>query len=222
MIRDRTLYGLTNPPRRVRRELEATPPVELLDRAVESQGSLLDEVEERNTEAAIALRDRYHQAEVRLDHLPLGDGVAPLDPLRERDLFGRREQLVPPDIGEEELQAVSRAGDGVGLVLSLRCDLLLGVRGLAGSPDLDRVGLELALQELGLLLSEIVLDDERLEVGRLQVSAVLLAALDERLHMLGLKQFDELVLRQSGVSILSARRSNKRTECMTRFGLFPG
>jgi hypothetical protein len=41
------------------------------------------------------------------------------------------------------------------------------------------------------------------------VSTVLFAALDERLDVLGLKQFDELVLRQLGVSILSARRSNK-------------
>jgi hypothetical protein len=38
---------------------------------------------------------------------------------------------------------------------------------------------------------------------------VLLATLDERLYVLGLKQFDELVLRQSLASILSARRSYK-------------
>jgi hypothetical protein len=69
------------------------------------------------------------------------------------------------------------------------------------------VGFELALQELGLFLAEVVLDDERLEVGGLQMATVLLAALDERLYVLGLKQFDELVLRQSRVSILSLRPS---------------
>ena len=50
--------------------------------------------------------------------------------------------------------------------------------------DLDGVGLELALQELGLVLPEVVLDDERLELGCLEMPAVLFGAFDECLQML--------------------------------------
>jgi len=68
-------------------------------------------------------------------------------------------------------------------------------------------------------------EDERLELGGLEMPAVLLGALDEGLEMLGLEQFDELVLRQSAVSVLSIRsfgESNKLTECRELFLLIPG
>src|SRR5918996_1349439 len=128
VVRDRPLHGLADPPRRVRREHEAATPVELLDRAVEPERSLLDEVEEGDAEAAVALGDGHDEAEVRLDHRPLGDGVAPLDALRERDLLRRRQQLVATDVGEEELQAVGGARDGTRLVLRL-LGLLPGLLG---------------------------------------------------------------------------------------------
>jgi hypothetical protein len=57
VVRDRPLDGLTDPPRRVRRELESAAPVELLDRAVEPERALLDEIEEGDAEAAVALGD---------------------------------------------------------------------------------------------------------------------------------------------------------------------
>ena len=71
--------------------------------------------------------------------------------------------------------------------------------------------LELALKELGLVLAEVVLEHERLELGGLQMAAVLLGALDQRLQMLGLEQFDELVLGQSAVSVLSLRSFSRAT-----------
>src|SRR5262249_48109564 len=40
LVRDRALTRLADPPRRVRRELVAAPPVELLDRAVEADHAL--------------------------------------------------------------------------------------------------------------------------------------------------------------------------------------
>src|SRR5690349_17315966 len=46
-VRDTSLHRLADPPRRVRRELVATPPVELLDGADEADDPLLDEVEQR-------------------------------------------------------------------------------------------------------------------------------------------------------------------------------
>src|SRR6185436_21185331 len=112
------------------RELEPAPPVELLDCAVEAERALLDEIEERNADPAVALRDRHDEPEVRLDHHALGDRVSPLDALRERDLLGGGEQLVPPHVREEELEAVSCAGDGARLVALLGDGILLldGIR----------------------------------------------------------------------------------------------
>jgi hypothetical protein len=116
---------------------------------------------------------------------------------------------VASDVGEEELEAVSRAGDRVGLVLRLAGLLLLLVG--FGTRDLDGVGLELALKELGLLFAEIVLERERVELGSLQMATVLLGALDQRLYVLGLEQFDELVLRQLGPSVLSISPGEQQT-----------
>src|SRR5262245_25064024 len=61
MVRDRALDRLADPPRCVGRELEPPAPVELLDRAVETERSLLDQIEEGDAEPAIALRDRDDQ-----------------------------------------------------------------------------------------------------------------------------------------------------------------
>src|SRR5262245_1897591 len=68
VIRHGALHRLADPPRGVGRELEAASPVELLDGAVQPQRSLLDQVEERNAEPTVALRDRDDEPEVRLDH----------------------------------------------------------------------------------------------------------------------------------------------------------
>src|SRR5215467_6521041 len=76
VIRDRALHRLPDPPGRVRRELEPAAPVELLDRAVQPERPLLDQVEERNAESAVPLRDRDDEAQVRLDHVALGRYVA--------------------------------------------------------------------------------------------------------------------------------------------------
>src|SRR6266516_1567185 len=124
VVRDRALHRLADPPRRVRRELVAAAPVELLDRAVEAERSLLDQVQERDAEPAVTLRDRDDQAQVRLDHPALGGQVAALDRLREHDLLGRSQQLVAADIGQEELQAVGGADE------HLRLGLLGGLLGL--------------------------------------------------------------------------------------------
>src|SRR4051812_8416007 len=109
VVRNRALHALADPPGRVRRELVAATPVELLDSAVQAERALLDQVEERHAEPAVALRDRYDEAQVRFDHPALGAAVATLDGLREHDLFVGGEQLVLADVGEEELQAVARA-----------------------------------------------------------------------------------------------------------------
>jgi hypothetical protein len=83
MVRHGALHRLTDPPRGVRREFVAPAPVELLDRTIQAERSLLDEIEERNTKTSVALRDRHDEPKVRLDHDALRDRVAPLDPLCE-------------------------------------------------------------------------------------------------------------------------------------------
>src|SRR5439155_25642492 len=94
LVRDRALTGLPDPPGGVRRELEAAPPVELLDGTVEPDDAVLDQVEQWDVVSLIALGDRDHEPEVGVDHALLGRGIAALDPLRERYLFGRREQRI--------------------------------------------------------------------------------------------------------------------------------
>ena len=108
LVGERARDRLADPPRRVGRELVALAPVELLGGAHEADRPLLDQVEERQTLVAVALRDRDDEAEVRLDHLLLRAMVAALDPLRELDLLGGGQQLDLADVLEEELERVGR------------------------------------------------------------------------------------------------------------------
>ena len=105
-VRDRPLHGLADPPRRVRGELEVAAPVELLDRPVQSQHALLDQVEERHALAAVLLGDRDHQAQVRLDHAALGDHVAALDRLGQLHLFVLGQQRIATGLTQEQVEAV--------------------------------------------------------------------------------------------------------------------
>ena len=190
MVGDGALHRLADPPGRVGRELEAAAPVELLDGAVEAERALLDQVEERDAEAAVALGDRDDQPQVRLDHPPLGGQVAALDRLREHDLLGRGQQLVAADVGQEELQAVGRADERLRRAAraafsgSAFSALLLGQR-LA---HLEADGLELARQLLDLVVGEVVLERECLELGRLD-EAALFGAFEQGARALGLQQF---------------------------------
>jgi hypothetical protein len=121
---------------------------------------------------------------------------------------------VAADVGEEELQAVGRAGElrgGRRLRLWLRLGgrlllLRLALRGRLA--DLETDPLELARQFLDLLLVEVELERERLELRRLDVAA-LLGALDEGARLVGLQQFVKLVLRQF-LSVPSALRRKRQ------------
>ena len=153
LVRDRALAGLTDPPGRVGRELEALAVVELLHRAVEADRAVLDQVEQRQAVALVALRDRDDEAQVRVRHPLLRGLVALLDPLRERDLFGRGQERVPPDLVQEELQAVgAAAGRGAEVEPGLR---VVGGRRLL---DLDVGRAERSPQRLDGVLVEIVLE----------------------------------------------------------------
>ena len=143
----------------VGRELEAAPPVELLDCADEAERALLDEVEEREPLVAVVLRDRDDEPEVRLDHPLLRLHVAALDPLRELDLLRGRQELVPARLAQEELQRIGRRLDG-----RRQRDDGLGVGRLLD--DLDRALVELPQNGVLLELRELVGLGDLGEVGR--------------------------------------------------------
>ena len=155
LVGDRARHCLPDPPGRVGGELEPLAPVELLRRAHEPDRPLLDQVEERQPLVAVALRDRDDEAEVRLDHRLLRGVVAALDPLRELDLLGRREERHLADVLQEELQRVGR-------------DLGLGRLPRALALGLDRLGL--GDDDLDLLLVERVV--ERVDLRGVEVELV--------------------------------------------------
>jgi hypothetical protein len=135
--------------------------------------------------------------------------VAALDPLREHDLFGGGEQLVPADVGKEELQAVGGAGDRD----SGRSGLLLRRLGRLGGLLLGRVGgrrssgrladfeagaLQLPRELFALVVVQLELVREGLDLGGID-EAALLRALDDGADLVRLEQFVKLVLRQGSL-----------------------
>ena len=120
------LDRLTDPERPVGGELEAAPPVELLDGTDQSEHPLLYEVLHRQPVALVPARLRNDQAQVRVDHPLLGLEVAALDPLGELDLLGGGQEWMRTSATEEQLKRVANPGTTVG----------------AGcSPELRRVGM---------------------------------------------------------------------------------
>ena len=105
-VLEAALDRLTDPEGRVRGELEALPPVELLRSADQAQHALLDEVTQGEALALVLTRHGDHQPQVRVDHPVLGDHVAPLDALGQHDLLGGGQQRVLPRLVEEELEGV--------------------------------------------------------------------------------------------------------------------
>src|SRR6266446_6931337 len=109
LVGDGTRDGLTDPPRRVRRELVALVVVELLDRADQAHVAFLDQIEERHAAPDVLLGDRHDQPEVRLGQpllrlvsalVPLGQPVAGdavrLERFRAHARLGRPVGLAPP------------------------------------------------------------------------------------------------------------------------------
>ena len=69
LIGDRARDGLTNPPRRVGRELVAAAVLEFFDRLHETDVAFLDQVEELQSAVRVLLGDRDDEAKVRDDQL---------------------------------------------------------------------------------------------------------------------------------------------------------
>src|SRR6266511_3933718 len=181
LVGQRARHRLTDPPGRVRRELEAFAVVELLRSADESDRPLLDQIEEGQTLVPVLLGDRDDETEIGLDHLLLRTMVATLDPLRELDLLRGGEEVDLADVLEEELQGVSRD-------LARLLDLLLFL--LHAGHDLDLKLLERVVKvvDLGRLQVELVERDR--DFVRAQL-AVLPPRLEERLGVLRLHEVDD-------------------------------
>ena len=164
LVRDRALAGLADPPRRVGRELEALAVVELLDRPVEADRAVLDQVEQRQAVALIALAIETTSRRFAFVIRSFAT-IAALDPLRERDLLGGGQKLVAADLVQEELQAVGRADR----------------RGRRSSPSsassaassISTSAAASGAERLDGLLVEVVLDVQRLELGGGHVPALL-------------------------------------------------
>src|SRR5207302_7628579 len=106
LVRERARDRLADPPGRIRRELVAAPPVELLDRADEAERPLLDQVEERHALVSVVLGDGDDEPQVRLDHPLLRLDVAALEALRELDLLRRGQERMAAGLAQEELERV--------------------------------------------------------------------------------------------------------------------
>ena len=71
LVRDRARDGLTDPPRRIGRELVAAAILELVDRLHQADIAFLDQVEELQAAVGVFLGDGDDEAEVRLHHFLL-------------------------------------------------------------------------------------------------------------------------------------------------------
>ena len=108
LVGDRAGHRLADPPGRVGGELEALAVVELLDRADQAEVALLDQVEQVQAAAHVALGDGHDQAQVGLDQRVLGVLVAALDQLREPHLVARAEQRDRADLLQVGADGVGR------------------------------------------------------------------------------------------------------------------
>ena len=110
---------------------------------------------------------------------------------------------MPSDLGQEELKPIADSRALAGLVddfLGLHAGLLLGPRLAHLEPD----PLELARELLDVRVGELVLDRERLQLGRLD-QAALLPRLEHRLRAFALEQADQLNLRHVCLHPLATR-----------------
>ena len=187
LVGKRARDGLTDPPRGVGGELEATAIVELLGSSNEPDRSFLDQVEERQALISVALRDRDDEPEVRLDHRLLGGVVGALDPLRELDLLRRGQERDAPDVLEEELERVGRDLTGFRL---LPCgDLGLDLLDPVDHLDLELLERRVELVELAGVWIELVKGSADVVGAQLSRRA---SALQEQPALVRLQQIGDL------------------------------
>jgi hypothetical protein len=100
------LDRLPDPDRRVRGELVAAPPVELLGSADQPEHALLDQVLERQSEVLVLACIRDDEPQVGVHEQLLRVEIATLDALGELDLFILRQERIAIRAGEEEREPI--------------------------------------------------------------------------------------------------------------------
>src|SRR3984893_5659515 len=196
LVSERTGDRLADPPGRVGRRLEALAIVELLRRADEADGALLNQVEKRQPLVAVVLGDRDHQPQVRLDQLLLGVESAALDPLGEIDLLLSAQQPHLADAPEEQLQRVGsplrleiQRGPAARALLGRALNAQARRNGWVDFLDqLDFRALEEAVQLLDVAFVETELGRGSFDLGGRE-HADLLAACDQTLDLVKLVKF---------------------------------
>jgi hypothetical protein len=175
LVGDAALDRLADPERRVGRELVAAPPIELLGGADQPENALLDQVEQRQVVALVALRERHDEAQIRVDHPLLGLGVALLDQLRQLDLLLGCEQWVATHLVEEELERVGGVG---GEVVPAYARGLGPLAAVVAEHELAAV--DLVMQLVDGVVAELQLLNRLAEVGQVHaLGAGLLRLLDQ-------------------------------------------
>src|SRR5215212_4381666 len=172
LVCEAALDRMADPERRVGGELVALSPVELLGGADQPKDPLLDQVEQRQLVALVALRERDDEPEVGVDHALLRLEVAALDPLGQLDLLVRGEQRVPADVAQEQLERVARHGRQV--VDRVARPRLRGASAVVR--DVDAARLEPVRDRLGLVVGQVL---GQLGEVREVDAPMLLAAVDE-------------------------------------------
>ena len=81
--------------------------VELLDGPDQAEDALLDQVQEREARAPVALGVGHHEPQVRLDHPVLCSLIPALDPLGQVHLPGGRQEWPLRDVAQEHLERVT-------------------------------------------------------------------------------------------------------------------
>ena len=117
LVGQRPGHRLADPPRGVRRELEALAVVELLDRPDQPEVALLDQVEQRQAAAHVLLGDRDDQPQVGLDQAlagPVGRAAGPL-----QDRCARRRRVT--GLGELRACSSARIPDSICIASSTSC-----------------------------------------------------------------------------------------------------
>ncbi|HKX45621.1 MAG TPA: hypothetical protein VJP77_02890, partial [Planctomycetota bacterium] len=180
LIRDCARNCLADPPCGVRREFIPAPVLELVDRLHQADVAFLNQVEELQPAVRVLLRNRHHEAEVRLDQLFLrlfGLHFAAVNRVERRaQVLGRLLELVGAHFhgGAELLDAAKH----VLLVFVLQLRRLLALR---VHLPLDRLGFALDLTDrLDLVLD--LLDEPALDELRELDLPYELRELDLRTH----------------------------------------
>src|SRR5690242_4966194 len=94
LLRERLQNCLTNPPNRVRDELDPLRLVEFVRGANETEVALVDEIRERDALVLILLRDGHDEAEIRAHQLVERFLIALANALRQPHLLVARDQRV--------------------------------------------------------------------------------------------------------------------------------